>query len=355
MYKIAVIPGDGIGPEVIAEGVKVLDLMDRKYQINLNLDYFNLGAERYLEKGEILPDSVLKELEAYDAIYLGAVGDPRVKSGILEKGILLTLRFYFDQYVNLRPVKLIDEKFSPLKNKGKEDINFTVIRENTEGIYAGAGGFLRKDTPHEIATQEMISTRMGVDRIIEFAFNYARENGRVPKLTLCDKSNVLTYAHDLWQRSFKQIAEENPDINTDHYLIDAITMKMVRTPEIFDVIVTCNIFGDIITDLGAELQGGMGLAVSGNINPDSVSMFEPVHGSAPDIAGKKEANPLAAILAAGMLLENLGYGEANTYIEEVVSEAVAEDQVTSDLGGELKTNQVGDYIVGQLDKIVNTN
>ena len=345
MPRIAYIPGDGIGPEVTEQGIKVLKYMDDAFDLDLSFKKFELGAERYLDTGETIPHEVLKELETFDTIYLGAVGDPRVTPGILEKGILLKLRFYFDQYINLRPIKLYKEEFSPLKNKTIEDINFTVVRENTEGIYSGSGGFLKKDTPDEVATQEMISTRKGVERIIRYAFEYAKEFGSEPKVTVCDKSNVLTYAHNLWQRTFTDVQEEYPEISTDHFLIDAITMKMVRNPEIFDVVVTCNIFGDIITDLGAELQGGMGMAVSGNINPDRVSMFEPVHGSAPDIAGQNIANPLAAVLAAGMMLKYLGHQDLADDVEEAVKQALADNNVTPDLGGELSTDETGDKLV----------
>ncbi|ACL69843.1 3-isopropylmalate dehydrogenase [Halothermothrix orenii] len=345
MLKIAVIPGDGIGKEVTDQGLKVMEYLNGKNGLQLTLDKFELGAERYLKNGEVLPEKVLKKLETYNSIYLGAVGDPRVPAGVLEQGILLKLRFYFDQYVNLRPVKLFKDDFSPLKNKGVNDIDFTVIRENTEGLYAGVGGFLKKNTPDEVAIQEMVNTRKGVDRVIKYAFEYALKYGKEPKVTLCDKSNVLTYAHNLWQRAFKDIAVTYPRVETDHFLVDAITMKMVRNPEIFDVIVTCNMFGDIITDLGAELQGGMGLAVSGNINPDSVSMFEPVHGSAPDIAGQNKANPLAAILAVGMMLKHLGYSNLGDRVEKAVEQALKENQVTPDMGGNLSTDEVGNYIV----------
>ncbi len=348
MSNIAYIPGDGIGEEVTRQGIKVLEYLDGAYNLGLKFEKFDLGAERYLKTGDILPDDVLNKLETFDSIYLGAVGDPRVEPGLLEKGILLKLRFYFDQYVNLRPIKLYKEEFSPLKGKGLEDIDFTVVRENTEGIYAGIGGFLKKDTPDEIATQEMISTRKGVDRIIKYAFEYAQEFGREPKLTVCDKSNVLTYGHNLWQRSFKEMGKNYPDVEQNHFLVDAMTMKMVRNPEVFDVVVTCNIFGDIITDLGAELQGGMGMAVSGNINPESISMFEPVHGSAPDIAGQNIANPLAAVLAAGMMLRELGYGNLTPKIEAVVKEALEKMMVTADQGGDLSTDEVGDYLVKAL-------
>ncbi|MFP4017472.1 MAG: 3-isopropylmalate dehydrogenase [Halanaerobiales bacterium] len=349
MPRIALIPGDGIGKEVVREGMKVLEYFNSNNNLDLTFEEFDLGASRYLKTGELVPESVLNDLETFDAIYLGAVGDPAVEPGVLEKGILLNLRFYFDQYVNLRPVKLYNERFCPLKGKTTDDLNFMVVRENTEGIYAGVGGFLKKDTPDEIATQEMISTRKGVDRIIKYAFEYAQETGG--KLTICDKSNVLTYSHNLWQRAFKEMAKSYSDVETDHYLIDAITMKMVRNPEIFDVIVTCNIFGDIITDLGAELQGGMGLAASGNINPDTVSMFEPVHGSAPDIAGQNIANPLAAVMSAGMILEYLGHSDLNDKVDTVVKKALDENILTADMGGELSTSEMGDSLVEMLKNI----
>ncbi|MGM0500141.1 MAG: 3-isopropylmalate dehydrogenase [Bacillota bacterium] len=348
MTNIAYIPGDGIGEEVTRQGIKVLEYLDGAYNLGLKFEKFDLGAERYLKTGDILPDDVLNKLETFDSIYLGAVGDPRVEPGLLEKGILLKLRFYFDQYVNLRPIKLYQEEFCPLKGKSLEDIDFTVVRENTEGIYAGIGGFLKKDTPDEVATQEMISTRKGVDRVIKYAFEYAQKFGREPKLTVCDKSNVLTYAHNLWQRSFKEMGKNYPDVEQNHFLVDAMTMKMVRNPEVFDIVVTCNIFGDIITDLGAELQGGMGMAVSGNINPESISMFEPVHGSAPDIAGQNIANPLAAVLAAGMMLRELGYGNLTPKVEAVVKSALENEMVTADQGGDLSTDEVGDYLVKTL-------
>lgn len=349
MAKIAIIPGDGIGKEVVNEGLKVLEYLNGTYDLGLSFKEFDLGAARYLKYGELVPDNVLNELETFDAIFLGAVGDPAVEPGILEKGILLKLRFYFDQYINLRPVKLYNDRFSPLKGKGVNEINFTVVRENTEGLYAGIGGFLKKDSPDEIATQEMIATRKGVDRILKYAFEYARKTGG--KLTVSDKSNVLTYAHNLWQRAFKAMAQEYSDVETNHYLIDAITMKMVRNPEIFDVIVTCNLFGDIITDLGAELQGGMGLAVSGNINPDTVSMFEPVHGSAPDIAGQNIANPLATVLAAGMIVEYLGHEELSAMLDKAVQSSIDNGAVTPDMGGELSTSEVGDHLVKVLKEL----
>ncbi|MBM7624030.1 3-isopropylmalate dehydrogenase [Sporohalobacter salinus] len=344
MNKIAVIPGDGIGPEVTAEGVKVLEALAADSKLDFEFEYFNLGADHYLETGELLTDEVKEELAQFDAIYLGAVGDPRVKPGILEKGILLDLRFTFDQYINLRPIKLLSEEFTPLKNKTGEDIDFTVVRENTEGLYSGFGGVLKKDTSDEVATQEMINTRKGVERVIRYAFDYVQDRDEVDKVTVCDKRNVLTYAHGLWQRVFDDVVKDYPEVESDHMLVDAMTMKMVRAPEDFDVVVTCNMFGDIITDLGAELQGGMGLAVSGNINPEGVSMFEPVHGSAPDIAGENIANPTAAILAAAMMVEVLGHKEESKRIETAIQQALINNETTPDMGGDLSTMEAGDHI-----------
>jgi len=346
--NIAVIGGDGIGPEVTDEGVKVLEKLSKVTDLSFNFKNFDLGAKRYLETGELVTDAVKEELSGYDAIYLGAIGDPKVKPGILEHGILLDLRFSFDQYINLRPIKLLDSKFTPLKNKGPEDIDMMIIRENTEGLYAGVGGFLKKGTTDEVATQQMINTYKGVERILRYAYEYAETRSRTKKLTLCDKSNVLTYGHDLWQRVFKSVGENYPTVQQDHMLIDAMTMKMVRNPEVFDTVVTCNMFGDIITDLGAEIQGGMGMAVSGNVNPDGVSMFEPVHGSAPDIAGENKANPLAAIMAAAMMVDVLGYPEESKKIDLAIKKALDEKQVTVDMGGTLTTTQAGDYICSVL-------
>ncbi|AAL81064.1 3-isopropylmalate dehydrogenase [Pyrococcus furiosus DSM 3638] len=346
MIKIAVIPGDGIGKEVVAEGLKVLRKIEELSNVKFDFQEYPFGAEHYLKTGETLPDWALEEFRHFDAIYFGAIGDPRVKPGILEHGILLKLRFSLDLYVNLRPVKLYHPKLTPLK--GKEKIDMVFIRENTEGLYAGAGGFLRKGTPHEVAIQEMINTRFGVERTIRFAFEYAKTKGR-KKVTLVDKANVLTYAHDLWQRVFKEVASEYQEIETDHYYVDAMAMKMIRSPEIFEVVVTPNMFGDILTDLGAEIVGGLGLAASGNINPRGVSMFEPVHGSAPDIAGKGIANPLAAILTAALMLEHLGLDREASLVEKAVAKTIEENKVTPDLGGELKTSEVGNEVVKNLE------
>lgn len=346
--KIAVIGGDGIGPEVVNEGVKVLKKLEKVSDLSCEFKNFDIGADRYLKTGELVTDEVKEELKGFDAIYLGAVGDPRVKPGILEHGILLDLRFSLDQYINLRPIKLLDSKFTPLKDKNPEDINMMIVRENTEGLYAGIGGFLRKGTKDEVATQQMVNTYKGVERVTRYAYEYAKKRGGNQKLTLCDKSNVLTYGHDLWQRVFKEVGEEFESVKQDHMLVDAMTMKLVRAPEEFETVVTCNMFGDIITDLGAEIQGGMGMAVSGNVNPEGVSMFEPVHGSAPDIAGENKANPIAAIMAASMMVDVLGYSEEAKKIDDAIEMALENNKTTVDMGGNLTTNEVGDYICSVL-------
>lgn len=345
-YNIAVIPGDGTGPEVIAEGVKVLNALSQKHRFKINLNYFDVGGERYLKTGEILPESVINELKKHDAVYLGAIGHPDVKPGVLEKGILLRLRFELDQYINLRPVKLYPGVDCPLKNKNPEHIDFVVIRENTEGLYAGAGGVLKKGTPDEVAVQESINTRKGVERCIRYAFEYCKKRKKMNKLTLCGKTNVLTFAFDLWERTFYETAKEYPEIKTDYAHVDAITMWMVKNPEWFDVIVTDNMFGDIITDLGAMIQGGMGIAAGGNINPAGVSMFEPIGGSAPKYKGKKMINPLAAICAAGMMLEHFGEENAGRAIEQAVMKVTA-GHIKSLAAGQMgyTTAEVGDLVV----------
>lgn len=346
MYKIAVIPGDGTGPEVIREGLKVLEAVAKKENFQYELIMYDLGGERYLKTGELLPDSVLKELQGADAIYLGAIGDPRVKPGILEKGILLRLRFEFDQYINLRPVKLYDKRFCPIKDKSEDDVDFVVIRENTEGLYCGVGGFLRKGTTDEVAIQESINTYKGIERIIRFAFEYTRKRNKKRKLTLCGKTNVLTYAFDLWERLFYQIGGEYKDITLDYAHVDATCMWMIKSPEFFDVIVTDNMFGDIITDLGAIIQGGMGIAAGGNINPNGVSMFEPIGGSAPKYTGKNIINPLAAICALSMLLDQIGEKNAAFRVEEAVKRVVRE-KLESLSAGKMgySTEEVGDLVV----------
>jgi len=344
-YNIAVVPGDGTGPEVVAEGLKVLDAASKKFGFNCNLTHFDFGGDRYLRTGEVLPDSATDDLRKFDAIFLGAIGHPDVKPGILEKGILLRLRFELDQYINLRPVKLYPGVDCPLKGKGPEHIDFTVIRENTEGIYAGAGGFLKKGTPDEIATQESINTRKGVDRCLKYAFEYTMKKSREKKLTLCGKTNVLTFAFDLWQRAFNEMAKSYQGVKTDYAHVDAITMWFVKNPEWFDVIVTDNMFGDIITDLGAMIQGGMGIAAGGNINPEGVSMFEPIGGSAPKYKGQNIINPLAAICAAGMMLDHLGEEAAAKKIESCVMELTG-TKIKSLAAGKMgySTTEVGDMV-----------
>lgn len=351
MYKIAVIPGDGTGPEVVAEGLKVLKAVSEKFQFKYQLKYYDLGGERYLKTGEILPDETLEEFRNMDAIYLGAIGHPDVKPGILEKGILLRTRFELDQYINLRPVKLYPGVDTPLKDKGPEDIDFVVVRENTEGAYLGAGGFHKKGTPDEIAVQEAIHTRKGVERCIRYAFQYSRKRNKKKKVTLCGKTNVLTYAFDLWERTFKEVAKEYNDIKTDYAHVDAICMWMVKNPEWFDVIVTDNMFGDIITDLGAMIQGGLGIAAGGNINPKGVSMFEPMGGSAPKYTGQGVVSPLAAIGACQMMLDHLGEEKSARAIESAIMKVVKND-VKSLNAGKMgySTSEVGDLIVNYIMK-----
>ena len=344
---IAVIPGDGTGPEVVNEGLKVLKALAGIDGFRYELSRYDLGGERYLKTGEILPESVIQELSRSSAIYLGAIGHPDVKPGILEKGILLTLRFTLDQYVNLRPIKLYPGVPGPLRDKGPEDIDFVVVRENTEGLYVGGGGFLKRGTPDEIAIQESINTRKGVERVIRYAFDFTRRQSR-KKLTLGGKTNVLTYAFDLWDRVFREVSEEYPDIESEYLHIDAISMWMVTQPERFDVIVTDNMFGDIITDLGAALQGGLGLAAGGNLNPEGASMFEPIGGSAPKYTGQGAINPLAAILALSLLLDHNGLGESARRIEQSVAKVVP--KLTSLSAGKMgfTTSQVGDLVVENL-------
>ena len=349
-YNIAVIGGDGTGPEVIREAIKVLDAAAGKFQIKLDYTQYDLGGERYLRTHEALPDSVVEELRKFPAILLGAIGHPDVKPGILEKGILLRLRFELEQYINLRPVKLYDERFCPLKDKNPEDIDFVVVRENNEGLYTGSGGFVFKGTPHEIAVQESINTRRGVERCLRFAFEFTRKRNREKKLTLCGKTNVLTYAFDLWERAFHEIGQKDfPEIKRDYAHVDATAMWFVKNPEWFDVIVTDNMFGDIITDLGAMIQGGMGIAAGGNINPNGASMFEPIGGSAPKYTGQGVINPLAAICAGQMLLDFLGEEKAAKAIENTVIK-VTREKIKSLAAGKMgyTTSQVGDLVAGAL-------
>lgn len=363
-YKIAVIAGDGIGPEVVAEGLKVMETVSSKRRFTLDVTAFDFGGARYLKTGETLSDKDIEGLKRFDAIYLGGVGHPDVKPGILEKGILLKLRFGLDQYVNLRPVKLYEGVETPLKNKGPQDIDYVVFRENTGGLYTGAGEFRNKGAPDEVAVQSMVYSRQQVERCVRFAFDFMRrrrqnspwpgltreqrDQGYTGKLTLCGKTNVLTYVYDLWDRVFHEVAADYPEILADYCHVDAICIYMIESPERFDGIVTGNMFGDIITDLAAATQGGMGVASSGNINPGGVSMFEPVHGTAPAFAGKNAVNPMAAILAARMMLHHLGEGEAAEDIETAVKEVVK--KMKSMLVGQMgySTSEVGDMVVRSL-------
>lgn len=350
MYKIGVIPGDGVGPEVIREGLKVIDSASKKEGFKYETITYDFGGERYLKTGEVLPDSALEEMKQLDVIYLGAVGHPQVKPGILEKGLLLRLRFGLDQYINLRPVILYPGVPTPLKDKKPKDIDFVVVRENTEGLYLGVGRFEKKGSSEEVAIQEMVNTRKGVERCIRYAFELTRKRKKKMRLTLVDKANVLTFAHDLWQRVFYKVGEEYPDVEKDHAYVDACCMWFVKNPEWFDTIVTCNMFGDIITDLGAMIQGGMGVAAGGNINPQGVSMFEPIHGSAPKYAGKNVINPIATIVAGEMLLENLGEEKGAKLIDKAVRKALSSGKIKALDAGKmgLSTSEVGDLIAGYI-------
>ncbi len=364
-YDVAVIGGDGTGPEVTREALKVCEAAGRKFGFTLNWHHYDFGGDRYLKTGEILPDSAVEELRRFKGIFLGAVGHPQVKPGILEKGILLRLRFELEQYINLRPVRLYRAIDCPLKDKGPEHVDFVVIRENNEGLYAGAGGFLFKGTPNEVALQESVNTRRGVERCLKYAFELAtrrREGkpwhglkaedtgaGKTGQLTLCGKTNVLTYAFDLWWRAFQELAPKYPTVKTDYAHVDAICMWFVKNPEWFDVIVTDNLFGDIITDLAAMIQGGLGVAAGGNINPEGTSMFEPMGGSAPKYTGLNVINPIAAINAGGMLLDFLGEGKAGAAIENAVIQVI-NSKIKSLAAGKMGygTREVGDLIAAAL-------
>jgi len=360
LIQLGVVAGDGVGPEVTACGLEVLSAVGRIEDIDFQTVPFELGGERYLKTGDLLPDADIDGLRRCDAILLGAVGHPEVPPGVLEKGILLRLRFDFHQYINLRPIHLYTGVECPIKGKGPDDINMVVVRENNEDLYVGAGGFARRGTPEEVAIQTSINTRPGVERTIRFAFEQARRRaslgtfrglsavdrrqGFQRQVTLVAKTNVLTFAHDLWMRAFSEVSSEYPDIKSDYQHVDACCMRMITSPERFDVIVTTNMFGDIITDLGAVLQGGMGLAASGNLNPEKAapSMFEPVHGSAPDIAGRGIANPLAAILSVAMMLDDLNLPRAAEKIRAAVRQVLLRPAPrTPDLGGHATTADVG--------------
>jgi 3-isopropylmalate dehydrogenase len=343
-FKVAVLPGDGTGPEVVREGLKVLKAVSEVYSFEYKAVEYDFGGNRYLRSKETLPDSALEEFREMDAIFLGAIGHPDVAPGVLERGILLRIRFALDQYINLRPVKLYPGVWTPLKDKGPGDIDFVVVRENTEGLYTGAGGFVKKGTSDEVAIQESINTRKGVERCVRYAFEYCKKRNKMNKLTLCGKTNVLTFAWDLWERTFYEVAKEYPDIKIDYAHVDAIAMWFVKNPEWFDVIVTDNMFGDIITDLGAMIQGGMGIAAGGNINPQGTSMFEPIGGSAPKYAGRNIINPLAAISALQMMLEHLGEETAAISIKKGIIYACS--RLKSLSAGEMgyTTSEVGDLV-----------
>jgi 3-isopropylmalate dehydrogenase len=347
-HRIAVIAGDGIGTEVVPEGIRLLEALDAELGLGLEFEHFDLGAERYLRDGTTMPDELVERFrEEFDAIFLGALGDPRVPSNVHAKDILLGLRFKLDLYINLRPVQLLDARYCPLKGKTPEDVDIIVFRENTEGLYTGVGGQFKRGTADEVAIEAEMNTRKGVERIIRAAFAYAAEHGR-PSVCMADKSNAMRHGHELWQRVFRLVAAEYPGIEAFHLYVDVLAMELVSRPERFDVIVTNNLFGDIVTDLGAAIQGGIGLAASGNVRPGACSLFEPVHGSAPDIAGQGIANPLATLLSAGMLLTHLGHAELEDRIRGGVKHALATGQVTRELGGELSTQQVTDAVLAYL-------
>ncbi len=346
--RIAVIPGDGIGPEVIAAGMRVLERLNDERKLSLEFTHFGWNADEYLRTGISMPPGAMDDIRNnYDAVYLGAYGDPRVPDMKHAADILLGMRFQLDLYVNYRPVKVLNDRLCPLKGKGTKDIDMVIFRENTEGAYVGMGGFFKKGTPEEIAIQEDVSTRKGVERIIRYAFEFAKK-GRRKSVCMADKNNVMRFGGDLWVRTFEDVAKDYPDIEHFHMFVDALTMQMVRAPEMFSVIVTNNMFGDIVTDLGAALQGGLGMAASGNINPGKVSLFEPIHGSAPKYAGKDVSNPIGAILTAGMMLEYLGFAVEGEAIERAVAAAVEAGKTTKDLGGSLGTKAAGEAVLERL-------
>jgi 3-isopropylmalate dehydrogenase len=353
--RIAVIPGDGIGAEVTPEAVKVLKAVAAPAKRPLEFVEFDWSADKYLREGVTLPAGAVELLrDEFDAILFGALGDPRVPSNQHAADILLGLRFQLDLYVNARPVELLHDRLTPLRDRTEKDIRLMVFRENTEGLYVGVGGFFKKDTPDEIAIQEDVNSRKGVERIIRYAFEYARKN-RLKRVCMSDKSNAMTFAHGLWQRVFKAVRQEYADIDSRHLYIDTLAMELVRDPRQFDVIVTCNLFGDIISDLGAQLAGGLGLAPSGNIHPGRTSLFEPVHGSAPNLAGKGIANPLGSVLTSAMMLEFLGWNPEATALRSAVRTALHENYVTPDLGGDKRTIDVGDWIAGRASKMRSSN
>ena len=349
-HRIAVIPGDGIGVDVSREAAKVLQAVSDLDGFEIVLDEMPYGAEHYLATGETLPDDALESFRSYDALFMGAFGDPRVPDMTHARDILLGTRFRLDLYANVRPIRCPMERLCPLKGVSSNDIDFVIFRENTEGAYVGMGGIFKKGTPDEVAVQEDVNTRKGVERIVRMAFEHARSSGR-GRVTMSDKSNALRFGHDLWQRVFAEVGEEFSDVESEHYYVDALAMEMIRDPKRFEVIVTCNLFGDILTDLGAQLQGGLGVAASGNLHPGRTSMFEPVHGSAPPLAGKDVANPAGAILTAAMMLDHLGRHASATRIERAVSSCLESGRCTGDVGGRLGTRAAGDAVVAALKMI----
>lgn len=353
--RIAVIAGDGIGPEVVAQALRAVDPLG----IPLEIQHFPWSANHYLQTQETLPKGALGELrDQFDAIFFGALGDPRVPDGVVARDVLLGLRFGLDLYINLRPVQLLDEKLCPVKGKRRRDVNFWVLRENTEGPYVQMGGSFKRDTPDEVAISEDLNTRRGVERIIRAAYTLAKvphgSSHATPKVCMVDKANALPHAHGLWQRAFREVAAEHRDVQSSHLFVDVAAMEFVRTPERFDVVVTSNLFGDILTDLGAAICGGLGVAASGNIHPGRCSLFEPVHGSAPDIAGKGLANPLAAFLTLAMLYDHLGEGRAGERLRHAVEHVVLAGQVTRDLGGTMSTAECGDAVLRALTSPTST-
>src|SRR3954468_14430372 len=349
--RIAVIPGDGIGPEVAQIGVRLLEALG----LPLQFEWFDFGADRYLKDGTILPDGFMDTLRRdYAAVYFGAVGDPRVPGNEHAKGILLAMRFELDLYINLRPCQLLDDRLSPLKGKGRRELDFVVVRENTEGLYTGTGGTFKKGTPDEIAQEVEINTRKGVERICEAAFAIAEANGK-KRVCMADKANVLLHGHGLWRRVFAEVAKRHPEAQAKAVFVDALAMDLVRQPEAYDVIVTNNLFGDILTDLGAALTGGLGIAASGNIHPGQVSLFEPVHGSAPDIAGQGKANPIAMALSGAMMLEHLGHLREAQALTRAIEQQIRDGARTPDLIGLLggpasSTSEVGDELFARVQR-----
>ncbi len=351
-YNIAVIKGDGIGPEVIDEGLKILQLIEYKNGVKFNCVEYPFGADHYIKTGEIMPDSVISEYKQMDAIYLGAIGDPRVEIGILERGIVGAIRFKLDLYINLRPIKIYDAFYTPLKNKTEKDIDMIVVRENTEDVYTLIGGFLKKGTPDEVAIQEVVYTKKAVERVIRYAYQLCKSRNNKKRITLCDKANAM-FAHDLWRRTFVEVGMEYRDIEQDYAYVDALCMWLVKKPEHYDIIVTTNMFGDIISDLGAAIQGGVGIAAGGNIYPGRVSMFEPIHGSAPKYKGKNLANPIGAILALAMLLQHIGLNQYAKKIEKAVEKVITQ-KILKTLGADssLSTIQIGDLIRNALKELL---